>query len=127
MVNPQTFDDGIKQLELFQPLNTSKPILSDKERRAKNISIWIGDCMISADWDDDGQIDYEEFLRALHPRFNEHPVTPKALSTPSKQIEPKFIFQPSLATGINYNNSEKNTENSDDETNKKQFEQYMIH
>ena len=44
------------------------------------------------DGDGDGMIDYEEFLRALHPRFNEAPVTPTAVSSLSPGHLEKPIF-----------------------------------
>merc|ERR1712019_249194 len=82
----------------MERLNTMK----QQAQSAKRASIWIGNVMVDADWDDDGQIDYEEFLRALHPRFNEAPVTPKALASPSGLTEDdksySFIFKPSLQT-----------------------------
>mmetsp|Transcript_36856 Transcript_36856/g.32566 ORF Transcript_36856/g.32566 Transcript_36856/m.32566 type:complete len:133 (+) Transcript_36856:902-1300(+) len=86
--------------------------------------------MIEADWDDDGQIDYEEFLRALHPRFNEDPVTPKALATPSKVVQqPKnFIFPPSIGMGMalghSNNNNDNNGDKKPDETNKEAFDKF---
>ena len=51
--------------------------------------------MEDADWDDNGMIDYEEFLRALHPRFNEAPVTPTAMSSlsPGALEKPTFNFE----------------------------------
>merc|ERR1719229_175629 len=55
MVNPSAFDNGIKQLQQFQPVNeTVNEKLSAEDRRKKNISVFIGDCIVYADWDDDG-------------------------------------------------------------------------
>jgi len=104
LVNKEAFTDGLKQLELFKPDAAAGPPPPDAVRTelSKNMSIFIGDCMIAADWDDDGQIDYEEFLRALHPQFNEDPVTPRALASPSDLVDEdksrSFIFKPSLQT-----------------------------
>ena len=86
------FDEGLKQLEEFKPLEEvqkqhseddmlSIPRMDTGQRALKRTSMWIGNVMVDADWDDDGQIDYEEFLRALHPRFNEAPVTPTAVAS----------------------------------------------
>eukprot|EP00483_Globobulimina_turgida_P000931 UN00932 len=72
-VNPDAFDEGIKKLDDFQADKGNDAKLTKEERdsrRKRNISVFIGNCIVYADWDDDGQIDYEEFLRALHPKFN---------------------------------------------------------
>eukprot|EP00485_Elphidium_margaritaceum_P022907 CAMPEP_0202710608 /NCGR_PEP_ID=MMETSP1385-20130828/22566_1 /ASSEMBLY_ACC=CAM_ASM_000861 /TAXON_ID=933848 /ORGANISM="Elphidium margaritaceum" /LENGTH=1085 /DNA_ID=CAMNT_0049370179 /DNA_START=85 /DNA_END=3342 /DNA_ORIENTATION=+ len=113
VVDPKHFEIGKETLNQFQAVDldvTKKTSLQRTATQAhlRNLSIWIGDCMVTADWDDDGQIDYEEFLRALHPRYNEDPVTPKALQTPSavdpNDDTPKRFFQSSVGTGINYGN-----------------------
>eukprot|EP01083_Nonionella_stella_P041233 111800_1 len=128
MVDPDGFDEGLKYLDEFKaPKNIEQTAkLTPEERRKKNISIFIGDCMIAADWDDDGEIDYEEFLRALHPTFNEGTITPRAFSTPSHSniSEPQFIFQPSLETGINFNQSKQKHDASGDDI--KYVSQYKV-
>ena len=45
----------------------------------QNVAQYIKERMDDADGDNDGTIDYEEFLLALHPEFNEAPVTPKGV------------------------------------------------
>ena len=135
MINPSEYNIGlnlIKNTKSIINLNAglSKLNLSEnekKKRRDKNLSVFIGECMVSADWDDDGQIDYEEFLRALHPRFNEDPVTPKEYSTNNTDInineetttdgKPKFLFPQSLDMYVDNNN--ENSENT-----KKQYDEY---
>merc|ERR1712013_447277 len=94
----------------------------------KRQSVFIGKCMIDVDWDDNGMIDYEEFLRALHPRFNEAPVTPKAMKalSPGKMKENNFIFRQSVQAVTSLSvSSPVDEEDEKDETAKKGFEVYM--
>ena len=95
MVNPNYFNEGIERLEYFQQPRGQDTSSPEERKRRRNASIFIGDCMIESDWDDDHQIHYEEFLRELHPRFSEDPVTPKALAK-----QPEFIFPPSMGMGM---------------------------
>eukprot|EP01083_Nonionella_stella_P077355 211187_1 len=136
-VHPDGFDEGIKQLDLFTPDTDTAVITPDPDspgpelRRNKNISIWIGNCMIDADWDDNGQIDYEEFLRALHPRFNEPLVTPKgytaetmANTVSNNEAKPKHFFEPSVGSGLQFIASNKlfANENEEEQINRKDFD-----
>jgi len=52
-----------------------------------------------ADWNEDGHIDYEEFLRAMHPLFSEPPLTPMTRVdsiTQTLATQEDSVRQPSL-------------------------------
>jgi hypothetical protein len=67
--NSPNINPNVLSLDTIQP---SRP------QHFKSMSTMVNDCLLSADWDDNGTIDYEEFLRSLHPEFTEPAVTPHA-------------------------------------------------
>lgn len=68
-------DGKITKSELLCVLRSVDPTLFE-QKTVNTLRQWIDDSVGAADDDFDGMIDYEEFLMALHPEFNEPPVTP---------------------------------------------------
>merc|ERR1712154_241194 len=103
------------------------PRQNTEQRNEKRVSVWIGNVMIDADWDDDGQIDYEEFLRALHPRFNEAPVTPTAMNSlpPEQADEVKMFDFPNITRAATIKEDQSLAMDPDDETGKVLMNRFM--
>ena len=85
--------------------------------KTRGPSLFIGD----ADFDENGAIDYEEFLRSLHPTFNEAPITPRNIYDDTNNDNDLYVdIDDYMPNNDNNNNNNKgvfkfDANNCDDE------------